>query len=109
MAGDAGPHTLARIFFVSNGKDGSTHISSRCRHPGTVPIWIDRALARATRPTIGFLASGAPETFVTVVAGFQKGLKAAGLAGGGNLSIEYRWAEARAPRDGVAVRRFASR
>ena len=46
-----------------------------------------------TRPTIGFLASGSPETFVTVVTGFREGLKAAGLVEGGNVAIEYRWAQ----------------
>lgn len=60
---------------------------------GTLPIWTNRALAQATRPTIGFLASGSPETFVTVVTGFQEGLKAAGLIEGSNVAIEYRWAQ----------------
>lgn len=60
---------------------------------GTAPLWIWPSLAETSRPTIGFLASGSPETFVTVVSGFQEGLKAAGLTEGGNLAIEYRWAQ----------------
>jgi putative tryptophan/tyrosine transport system substrate-binding protein len=49
--------------------------------------------AQGVRPTIGFLASGSPETFVTVVTGFVDGLKAAGFAEGGNVDITYRWAQ----------------
>ena len=60
---------------------------------GTAPLWIWPSFAETSRPTIGFLASGSPETFVTVVSGFQEGLKAAGLTEGGNLAIEYRWAQ----------------
>src|ERR1700738_2359608 len=59
---------------------------------GAAPIWAALAVAQ-TRPTIGFLASGSPETFVTVVSGFLEGLKAAGLVEGGNVAIEYRWAQ----------------
>src|SRR3954454_10872993 len=60
---------------------------------GAAPIWAALAVAQTTRPTIGFLASGSPETFVTVVTGFLEGLKAAGLVEGGNVAIEYRWAQ----------------
>jgi putative ABC transport system substrate-binding protein len=56
----------------------------------TLPL---AARAQATRPTIGFLASGSRETFVTVVTGFVDGLKEAGFADGRNLAIEYRWGE----------------
>ncbi len=48
------------------------------------------ARAQGTR-TVGFLASGSRETFVTVVTGFQAGLKEAGFADGQNVAIEYRW------------------
>lgn len=60
---------------------------------GTVPLWIWPSFAQTSRPTIGFLASGSPETFVTVVSGFQEGLKAAGLTEGSNVAVEYRWAQ----------------
>jgi len=50
------------------------------------------ARAQAARPTIGFLASGSPDTFTTVVTGFLDGLKAAGFVEGKNVDIEYRWA-----------------
>jgi putative ABC transport system substrate-binding protein len=49
--------------------------------------------AQPSRPTIGFLASGSPETFKTVVTGFLDGLKASGFLEGNNVTIEYRWAQ----------------
>ena len=58
---------------------------------GAVLLPQQAARAQATR-TVGFLASGSPETFVTVVTGFQAGLKDAGFAEGRNVAIEYRWA-----------------
>lgn len=60
---------------------------------GTAPLWFSPALAQTSRPVIGLLASGSPETFVTVVTGLREGLGAAGLAEGRNLAIEYRWAQ----------------
>ncbi len=60
---------------------------------GTLPALVVPALAQTARPTIGFLASGSPDTFVTVVTGFLEGLKGAGLVEGGNVAIEYRWAQ----------------
>lgn len=60
---------------------------------GTVPLWTSLSPAQTPRPTIGFLASGSPETFATVVSGFLEGLKAAGLTDGSNVVVEYRWAQ----------------
>lgn len=60
---------------------------------GTAPLWTSLCPAQTARPTIGFLASGSPETFVTVVSGFLEGLKAAGLTDGSNIAIDYRWAQ----------------
>ncbi|PDT86131.1 ABC transporter substrate-binding protein [Bradyrhizobium sp. Y36] len=60
---------------------------------GAVPLWLSQALAQTSRPAIGLLASGSPETFATVVTGFREGLSAAGLAEGRNVAIEYRWAQ----------------
>ena len=51
------------------------------------------ARAQGPRPTIGFLASGSPETFITVVTGFLEGLKARGFTEGKDMAIEYRWAQ----------------
>ena len=44
-------------------------------------------------PVIGFLASGSPETFKTVVTGFLDELKASGFLEGNNVAIDYRWAQ----------------
>lgn len=55
-------------------------------------MWPLAARAQRSRPTIGFLASGSPESFVTVVTGFVKGLMAGGFIEGDNAAIEYRWA-----------------
>jgi len=59
---------------------------------GGTPLFSMLARAQAARPTIGFLASGSPDTFTTVVTGFLDGLKAAGFVEGKNVDIEYRWA-----------------
>jgi putative ABC transport system substrate-binding protein len=59
---------------------------------GVAPLWSSLAHAQRPRPTIGFLASGSPDTFVTVVTGFLAGLEAAGFVEGKNVEIEYRWA-----------------
>ena len=59
---------------------------------GGTPLLSMLARAQAARPTIGFLASGSPDTFTTVVTGFLDGLKAAGFVEGKNVDIEYRWA-----------------
>jgi putative ABC transport system substrate-binding protein len=60
---------------------------------GAAPLlWSSLARAQGSRPAIGFLASGSPDTFVTVVTGFLDGLKAAGFVEGKNVDIDYRWA-----------------
>jgi putative tryptophan/tyrosine transport system substrate-binding protein len=60
---------------------------------GGASTWPLVARAQGTWPTVGFLASGSPETFTTVVTGFLDGLKQAGFSDGHNLAIEYRWAK----------------
>src|SRR5262245_44839822 len=53
------------------------------------------AAARAQQsavPVIGYLYSGAAETSAPLVAAFRKGLNEAGFFEGGNVEIEYRWA-----------------
>lgn len=51
------------------------------------------ASAQTTRPTIGFLHSGAPGQLTDLFAGFHIGLKESGYIDGQNVRIEYRWAE----------------
>jgi putative ABC transport system substrate-binding protein len=57
--------------------------------------------ARAHQPTmlpIGFLNSQSPPGFAEPLRGFRQGLKEAGYVEGGNLTIEYRWANNQADR-----------
>jgi len=44
-------------------------------------------------PVIGYLGAGRPAASVPLLAGFRKGLSEAGFTDGGNVAIEYRWAE----------------
>ena len=55
-------------------------------------LWPLAMHAQGTQ-TVGFLASGSPETFTTVVTGFLVGLKDAGFVEGRNVVIEYRWGQ----------------
>ena len=58
------------------------------------------APARAQQPklVIGFLNSQSPGPWTSLVAAFRQGLRETGYAEGGNLAIEYRWAEGHADR-----------
>jgi putative ABC transport system substrate-binding protein len=55
--------------------------------------WPLAARAQATRPVLGFLASGERKSMATSMGGFLAGLKEAGFVDGQNLRIEYRFAE----------------
>jgi putative ABC transport system substrate-binding protein len=44
-------------------------------------------------PVVGFLNSGSPTEFAPLVAAFGQGLREAGFIEGGNVTIEYHWAE----------------
>jgi ABC-type uncharacterized transport system substrate-binding protein len=44
-------------------------------------------------PVIGFLNTQSPGAFSYLVTGFRQGLRETGYVEGGNLTIEYRWAE----------------
>jgi putative ABC transport system substrate-binding protein len=52
--------------------------------------WVARAQAR---PVVGFLGSVSFKTFSAHVDGFLRGFKESGFVDGGNVTIEYRWAE----------------
>ena len=49
-------------------------------------------------PVIGFLHQGAPETNKDFVAAFHQGLRQSGYLEGQNVTLEFRWAEARYDR-----------
>src|SRR4029453_12129345 len=46
-------------------------------------------------PVIGFLPQGAPETNKDFIAAFRQGLRQGGYLEGQNVTLEFRWAEAR--------------
>jgi putative ABC transport system substrate-binding protein len=49
-------------------------------------------------PVVGFLHSGSPGPNADRIAGFRKGLGAAGLVEGQNVAIEFRWAAGQSAR-----------
>jgi putative ABC transport system substrate-binding protein len=53
---------------------------------------------QSAMPVIGILATASPEDNATRLRAFREGLGVAGYAEGQNVSIEYRWAEARSGR-----------
>ena len=54
-----------------------------------------RAQQPAKLPTIGFVGSDSPDSWVVMLRAFRLGLKATGFIEGQNMAIEYRWAEGR--------------
>jgi putative tryptophan/tyrosine transport system substrate-binding protein len=60
---------------------------------GTVATWPLAARAQPTMPVIGFLSMASPAAFGTRLRAFAQGLKEEGYIEGGNVAIEYRWAD----------------
>jgi hypothetical protein len=52
---------------------------------------------QAALPVIGFLSIGSQKEDDYLVTPFLQGLQEAGFVAGGNVAIEYRWAENRKP------------
>jgi putative ABC transport system substrate-binding protein len=60
---------------------------------GLVAVPLAVRAQKAPVPVIGFLGSASPAEFAPYVAGFRHGLNEAGYVDGGNVAIDFRWAE----------------
>jgi putative ABC transport system substrate-binding protein len=59
---------------------------------GASPILWLRAAGAQQRPVVGYLSPGTQGEGIQALKDFRDGLKQTGLIEGGNLAIEYRWA-----------------
>jgi putative tryptophan/tyrosine transport system substrate-binding protein len=59
-------------------------------------------------PVIGFLNSGARESFAPMLDAFLQGLKEAGYVDRQNVAIEYRWANGQYDRSTAGARSWPS-
>lgn len=62
---------------------------------GSAATWPLAAAAAEQPPMVGFLHAGFAAGYVSEVSGFRQGLREAGYTEGGNVTVEYRWADGR--------------
>ena len=62
---------------------------------GAAAAWPFATRAEPTKPVIGLINAGTPESAGYGMTAFRQGLNEAGYAEGQSVAIEYRWAEAR--------------
>jgi putative ABC transport system substrate-binding protein len=66
---------------------------------GSAVAWSLAARAQQPgMPVIGFLHGASPGPYARFMPAFHRGLKEAGYIEGGNVAVEYRWAEDRYDR-----------
>jgi putative tryptophan/tyrosine transport system substrate-binding protein len=78
-----------------------------CAAAALVAVLPASAGAQATRPRrIGYLGNGSSSTGASQLGALQQGLRDLGWIDGGNLAIDYRWAEGRPERIPALVAEF---
>ncbi|MBV8119666.1 MAG: ABC transporter substrate-binding protein, partial [Alphaproteobacteria bacterium] len=60
---------------------------------GAAALPVRARAQQAAVPVVGWLCSGSPDAWAVYVAAFPQGLGDTGYVEGGNVLLEYRWAE----------------
>jgi ABC-type uncharacterized transport system substrate-binding protein len=75
---------------LNSPSSGPARVHHAARRGGFVAA---RGAWAQQQAVVGFLNTQSPEAFAYLVTGFRQGLRETGYVEGGNLTIEYRWAE----------------
>jgi putative ABC transport system substrate-binding protein len=77
---------------------------------GGAAVWpLAAGAQQSLMPVVGFLHSGSPETYATIVAAFRQGLREAGYVEDQNVAIEFRWARGQYDRLSVLAAELVHR